>query len=95
MYYREVKPNIEKINDCYSNMEIKSIIDIIKLIKRNTSVRYVYNRHTTLYIWDSVNKCSKKLMLNSLMKNEEVERLNNDHPTLSEYKILKLLKMKK
>ena len=94
MYYREVKPNIEKINDCYSNMEIKSIIDIIKLIKRNTSVRYVYNRHTTLYIWDSVNKCSKKLMLNSLMKNEEVERLNNDHPTLSEYKILKLLKMK-
>jgi hypothetical protein len=95
MYYREVKPNIEKINESYSQMEIKSVIDIIKMIKRNTSVRYVYNRHTVLYIWDSINKCSKKVMLNSLIKNEEVERLNDDHPTLSEHKILKLLKMKK
>jgi hypothetical protein len=95
MFYDGVKPNIEKINDCYSNMEIKSAIDIIKFIKKNTSVRYNYSRHTSLHIWDGVSKTSKKIMLNSLMTNIEVEKLNKDHPTLSEYKILKLLKFKK
>ena len=95
MYYREVIPNIEKINDCYSKMEVKSVLDFIKFIKRNTSVRYVYNKQTVLYIWDSVNKSSKRIMLNSLMKNDEVEKLNDLHPTMSEYKILNLLKMKK
>jgi hypothetical protein len=95
MFYDKVKPNIEKINDCYSKMEVKSAIDIIKFIKKNTSVRYNYNRHTSLYIWDGVNKTSKKIMLNSLITNNEVEKLNKDHPTLSEYKILKLLKLKK
>ena len=95
MYYREVIPNIEKINECYSNMEVKSVLDFIKFIKRNTSVRYIYNKQTVLYIWDSVNKSSKRIMLNSLMKNDEVEKLNDLHPTMSEYKILNLLKMKK
>ena len=95
MYFKEVIPNIEKINDSYKNMEVKSIIDFIKLFKRNTSVRYVYNRHSVLYLWDSVGKKSKRLMLNSLISNTEIEKLNNDHPTLSEYKILKLLKLKK
>ena len=95
MYFKEVIPNIEKINDSYKNMEVKSIIDFIKLFKRNTSVRYVYNRHSVLYLWDSVGKKSKRLMLNSLISNAEIEKLNNDHPTLSEYKILKLLKLKK
>jgi hypothetical protein len=94
MYFEDVIPNIEKINGCYESMDIKSPIDIIKFIKRNTSVRYVYSRHTVLYLWDSVGKTSKRIMLNSLIKNSEIDRLNDDHPALSENKILKLLKIK-
>ena len=94
MYFEDVTPNIEKIDGYYASMHIKSPVDIIKFIKRNTSVRYVYSRRTVLYVWDSVGKSSKRIMLNSLIKNSEIERLNNDHPALSENKILKLLKIK-
>jgi len=94
MYFEDVIPNIEKINGCYSSMDIKSPIDIIRFLKRNTSVRYTYSRHTVLYVWDSVGKTSKRVMLNSLIKNADIERLNDDHPALSENKILKLLKIK-
>lgn len=94
MYHSRIAPNIESINDTYSKMEVRSAIDFIKLIKQNTSVRYDYNRHTVLYVWNSVQKTSKRVMLNSLMTNAEVEKLNELNPLRSELKILKLLKFK-
>jgi hypothetical protein len=95
LYFKEVIPNIEKINDCYSQMESSSAIDFIKFFKKNTANRYEYNRKTVLYVWDSVNKTSKRMMLNSLMKNTDIEKLNQLNPARSERKILQLLQQKK
>jgi hypothetical protein len=94
MYFQRIIPNIEHINESYSKLEVKSAIDFIKLLKQNTGVRYEYSKQTILYIWNTVEKTSKRVMLNSLMPNVEVEKLNVLNPTRSELKILQLLKFK-
>ena len=94
MYFQRIIPNIEHINESYSKLEVKSAIDFIKLLKQNTGVRYEYSKQTILYIWNTVEKTSKRVMLNSLMPNVEVEKLNLLNPMRSELKILQLLKFK-
>jgi hypothetical protein len=94
MYFQRIIPSIEYINESYSKLEVKSAIDFIKLLKQNTGVRYEYSRQTILYVWNTVDKTSKKVMLNSLIPNVEVDKLNLLNPSRSELKILQLLKFK-
>jgi hypothetical protein len=92
LFYKYVSPHVELINNSYLKGEIRNPLDLFNWFKQNTAIRTVYSNNTVLYIWDSDNKTSNKIMLKDIINNEMIEKLNNMTPLNAEKQLKTFLK---
>jgi hypothetical protein len=88
MFFNYVEPHVELINNAYLKTEIRSSIELIKWLKKNTSIRTVYSEKTILYVWDADNKTQYKKELIEILNKEDIVKLNNLPPVKSENVVL-------
>ena len=89
--HEQIKQHKEIIEDCYSKSEIKSAVDMLKWFKQNSSVRVNYTPESIIYVWDSIMKNQKRVVLGDLMRDEEIEKLNKEKPLQAQKDILSKL----
>lgn len=77
LYSRNIKGNIDIIDELYKDVPIKSVNDMIRFYIRNCLLRPVYNENTILYLWDADNKTNKRVMLKDKMSLSDIEKLDN------------------
>lgn len=71
-----IKPNILLINDKYNLTNVKSPIDMFKILKNNLSQRYSFNINTKFNIIDSDKKQNFEIFINNIMSENEIDFLN-------------------
>jgi hypothetical protein len=74
--YDHITPRIQEKEEEYSEMEIKSTEDIYEAIEANIPGHFEFNADTDVYVWDCVNKVSKKIKL----PERYINKLNTRHP---------------
>lgn len=76
--YDHITPRLKEKAEEYEDMEVKSQEEIYEALEINIPSHFVFDRDTSVYIWDTVKKQSKCIKLSSRF----LEKVNNEQDTL-------------